>query len=131
MIEAAVFHSPEAELRPHAQGLPFPLVADPDQRLYRAYGVERGVRALLDPRVWPTIARAVARSAVLLLRGRERPPASRPLGGRIGLPADFLLAADGRVLAAHYGAHAADHWAVDQVLALAAELRAAPLPQHG
>ncbi|MFD8480329.1 AhpC/TSA family protein [Kitasatospora sp. NPDC059673] len=129
--EAAVFHSPAPELRPYADDLPFTLVADSEQRLYRAYGVEHGVRALLDPRAWPAIARGVLRSIPLILRGRERPPASRPLGGRIGLPADFLLAPDGRILAAHYGTHAADHWTVDQVLALAAEHREAPLHQPG
>ncbi|MFF4342552.1 peroxiredoxin-like family protein [Kitasatospora sp. NPDC001540] len=128
--EVAVFHSPADELRPYADGLPFPLLADPEQRLYRAYGVERGARALLDPRVWPSIVRGLARSVPLVLRGRERPPASRPLGGRLGLPADFLLTADGRIAAAHYGTHAADHWSVDQVLALAAEHRTAPVPQR-
>lgn len=126
VLETAVFHSPASELAPYADSLPFPLVADPGQALYRAYGVERGVRALLDPRVWPTIVRAAAGSLVPLLRGRERLPAARPLGGRYGLPADFLVSADGRILAAHYGAHAADHWSVDQVLALAAAHRTAP-----
>nr|WP_051777028.1 peroxiredoxin-like family protein [Kitasatospora phosalacinea] len=128
--EVAVFHSPAEELRSYADGLPFSLVADPEQRLYRAYGVEHGARALLDPRVWPSIVRGVARSIPLVLRGRERLPASRPLGGRLGLPADFLLTADGRVAAAHYGTHAADHWSVDQVLSLAAAHRTAPVPQH-
>ncbi|WP_371493449.1 AhpC/TSA family protein [Kitasatospora sp. NBC_00374] len=127
VLEVAVFHSPASELAPYVDGLPFPLVADPGQAIYRAYGVERGARALLDPRVWPTIVRAAARSLVAVLRGRERLPAARPLGGRYGLPADFLVSADGRVLAAHYGAHAADHWSVEQVLALAAGHRTAPV----
>jgi peroxiredoxin len=120
VTEVALFHSPADELRPYAAGLPFPLVADPGRELYRAYGVESGARALLDPRVWPTIARALTRSLVLIVRGRERPPATRPLGGRYGLPADFLIGPGGRVLAVHYGSHAADHWSVDDVLALAA-----------
>ncbi|PBC70768.1 peroxiredoxin [Streptomyces sp. TLI_235] len=123
--EVAVFHSPADELRPYADSLPFPLVADPDRTLYRAFGVERGARALLDPRAWPTVARALARSVPLALRGRERPPAARPLGGRLGLPADFLLGPDGRLLAVHYGEHAADHWSVDTVLGLAARHAAA------
>ncbi|GJF31367.1 alkyl hydroperoxide reductase [Kitasatospora sp. NE20-6] len=127
VLEAAVFHSPAAELSPYAGGLPFPLVADPGKDLYRAYGVEHGVRALLDPRVWPTIVRSLVRSSGLVLRGRERLPAARPLGGRFGLPADFLVGPGGRILAAHYGAHASDHWTVDQVLALAAAHRTAPV----
>jgi hypothetical protein len=35
------------------------------------------------------------------------------------LPADFLVDAQGRVVAAHYGRHADDHWEVDEVLRLA------------
>jgi len=37
------------------------------------------------------------------------------------LPADFLIARDGRVLACKYGTHAVDHWSVDEVVALARE----------
>ena len=42
-----------------------------------------------------------------------------PHGGRLGLPADFLIAPDGRVMAAKYGEHADDQWSVDEMLALA------------
>jgi hypothetical protein len=117
--EVVVFHSPADELRPHVRDLPFAAIGDPDRVLYRAFGVESHPRALLDPRVWPTIVRAVARSLVAIIRGRERPPSLFPRGGRFGLPGDFLIAPDGRVLACHYGAHADDQWSVDELLALA------------
>ncbi|WP_258958033.1 hypothetical protein [Streptomyces leeuwenhoekii] len=32
------------------------------------------------------------------------------------LPADFLIASDGRVLAAKYGEHVYDQWSVDELL---------------
>ncbi|WP_438043022.1 hypothetical protein [Sorangium sp. So ce128] len=35
------------------------------------------------------------------------------------LPADFLVGPDGALLDVHYGAHAADHWELEQVIALA------------
>ena len=57
-----------------------------------------------------------------MLRGmfaRHPWSARRGEGGHLGLPAEFLLGADGVVRAAHYGRHAADHWSVDQVRALA------------
>jgi hypothetical protein len=38
----------------------------------------------------------------------------------LGLPADFLIASDGRILAAKYGRHANDQWEVDELLQLAA-----------
>jgi peroxiredoxin len=114
--EVVVFHTSAAELQPHAT-LPFALIADPDKQLYRAFGVEASPWALLDPRAWPAIVRGVARSAREIVRRRERPPALRPHGGRLGLPADFLIGQDGRVLACHYGMHADDQWSVDDVLA--------------
>ncbi|MEV4132015.1 peroxiredoxin-like family protein [Dactylosporangium sp. NPDC049742] len=116
--EVVVFHSTAAALREHVTDLPFPVVPDPQKRLYREFGVESSRRALLDPRVWPTILRAVARSTWALLRGRERSPSLNPAGGRFGLPADFLIAPDGTVLAAKYGEHAYDQWSVDELLDL-------------
>ncbi|MCO1658163.1 peroxiredoxin-like family protein [Pseudonocardia humida] len=121
--EVVVFHSPADELREHVAGLPFAVVADPDKRLYREFGVESAPRALLDPRAWAPIARAVARAAWTVARGRERAPAARPHGGRTGLPADFLIDADGRVAAAHYGEHVYDQWSVEDLLRLAARAR--------
>lgn len=118
--EVVVFHSPAEELREHVARLPFAVVADPDRRLYAEFGVEAAPRALLDPRAWPTVVRAVARSLVAVVRVRERPPAARPHGGRFGLPAEFLVASDGRVLACKYGEHVDDAWSVDDLLGLIA-----------
>ena len=116
--EVAVFHSPVEELAPHASGFPFPLVADPDKRLYAELGVEASPRALLDPRAWLPILRAVALGTAAMLTGKQRPPAANPRGGRLGLPGDFLIARDGRMLACKYGEHADDQWSVDEVLRL-------------
>lgn len=37
-------------------------------------------------------------------------------GGLFGLPADFLIAPDGQLLDLKYGAHADDHWEIDELL---------------
>nr|WP_106434086.1 peroxiredoxin-like family protein [Streptomyces sp. e14] len=118
--EVVVFHSPAEELAPHTADLPFAVVADPAKRLYAEFGVERSPRALLSPRVWGPIAWAVLSGAWQVARGRERLPSRSPHGGRLGLPADFLVAPDGRVLAVRYGEHAYDQWPVDELLDLAA-----------
>jgi peroxiredoxin len=119
ICEVAIFHSTPEELRKHgADRLPFVVVADPDRHLYREFAVETGRRALLDPRAWPAILRAIARSVVLILRGERSSPELSPHGGRLGLPADFLIAANGLVLACKYGEHAFDQWSVDEVLKL-------------
>ncbi|MEO6085243.1 MAG: peroxiredoxin-like family protein [Umezawaea sp.] len=108
--EVVFFHSPAAELRDY--DLPFAVIADPGKRYYREFGVESSRRALLRPQVWGAILRGTA----LTLLGEYRPPTVRQEGGRLGLPADFLIAPDGRVLAAKHGTHANDQWSVEELL---------------
>ncbi|MCG7610014.1 MULTISPECIES: peroxiredoxin-like family protein [Mycobacterium] len=117
--EVVFFHSPAAELAEHTADLPFATIADPDRNVYRQFGVESSPRALLDPRSWP----AIVRGGALTVRGRFRAPAARQAGGRLGLPADFLIAPNGAVPAAKYGAHADDQWSVDDLLERAATAR--------
>jgi peroxiredoxin len=124
--EIVVFHSTAEALLPHAGDLPFAVLADPQKRLYIEFGVESAPRALLDPRAWVPVLRGVAASLRGILRGQKPFPALNPYGGRLGLPADFLIASDGRVLACKYGVHAYDQWSVDEILVLggaAASLR--------
>ncbi|MGX6603675.1 peroxiredoxin-like family protein [Micromonosporaceae bacterium Da 78-11] len=115
--EVVVFHSPAAELAGY--DLPFALIADPAKKLYAEFGVESSPRALLNPRAYPAILRAVGRGTVEILSGREAGPAGRQPSGRLGLPADFLIAPDGRRVASKFGQHAADQWTVDELLVLA------------
>ena len=127
--EILLFHSSAADLRIHARDLPFLIVADPDKRLYVRFGVETGVRALSDPRVWPHILRGVLRSLRRVITRRQAMPPIMPEGGSFGLPADFLIAPDGILLACNYGEHAYDQWSVDDVLDLVTKNRGkAPLP---
>jgi peroxiredoxin len=109
--EVAVFHSSEAELLAHHRAVPFALVADPEKRLYREYGVEAAPRALLDPRAWRPALRGMFR--------KRRPWRLDLHGGPLGLPAEFLIDTEGRVRACKYGAHAYDQWTVDELLTLA------------
>ncbi|WP_233625388.1 peroxiredoxin-like family protein [Actinoplanes sp. ATCC 53533] len=117
--EVLVFHSTAALLREHTADFPFPVIADPRKLLYAEFGVGASPRALLDPRAWLPILRAVLRSSVAVARRRERSPAVNPGGGRTGLPADFLIAPDGAIVAHKYGRHVYDQWSVDELLALA------------
>ena len=107
--EVVLFHSTAEELRAHNESVPFAVVADPDRRLYREFGVEPSVRALLDPRAWLPALRGVA--------AKRRPLAGDHHSGHLGRPADFLIASDGRVLASKYGVHAFDQWSVNELLA--------------
>jgi peroxiredoxin len=117
--EVVVFHSSEQELRAHVADLPFAVIADPGKHLYVRYGVEAGARALLNPRVWGRILQGIARDLPALLRRGKPAPALQQPNGRLGLPADFLIAGDGHLVAVKYGSHAYDQWSVDELLALA------------
>lgn len=121
--EVVVFHSSREELLPFYEELPFEIVPDPDKRLYAQFGVEYGLRALLSPRVWGPIIRGVLQSLWRTLCGRAPLAPLFPRGGRLGLPADFLIAPSGVIVACKYGSHAYDQWSVDEVLLIAASAR--------
>ncbi|MFD8635218.1 peroxiredoxin-like family protein [Streptomyces sp. NPDC059533] len=121
--EVVVFHSTAEELREHVTGFPFAVIADPDKRLYIEYGVESSYRSLLAPRAWGPVLRALIHGLLEIARGRAKAPSFFPDGGRYGLPADFLIAPDGQVLAAGYGEHVDDQWPVEKLLTLAREVR--------
>jgi peroxiredoxin len=112
--EVVVFHS-KAETMLEFQGqLPFAAVADPEKKLYAEFGVEKKMSPLaaLNPRSWRAAGRALTRA-----------PSLRGATGKgeehMGLPADFLIAPDGRILAANYGRYVDDQWSVDELLDLA------------
>jgi hypothetical protein len=98
-------------------------IADPDKRLYKEFGVKASPRALLDPHAWVGIVWGVLHSAARIAAGRAIPPI-KPKGGSLGLPADFLIANDGTVLACKYGVHANDQWSLDELLGFLPNLRA-------
>jgi hypothetical protein len=66
-------------LRRYEHDLPFAVIADPNKRLYVEFGVERSPRALLDPRVWIRIMRAVLADSGTSSVVADQ---SRPLGSR-------------------------------------------------
>jgi peroxiredoxin len=115
--EVVVFHS-RVETMLELQGLlPFAAIADPEKKLYAEFGVQKmSPWMALNPRSWRAAASALAQSTSL--RG-----ATGKGEEHLGLPAEFLIAPDGRVLAAKYGEVADDHWSVDELLTLARELR--------
>ncbi|MEJ2106720.1 MAG: peroxiredoxin-like family protein [Acidiferrobacteraceae bacterium] len=114
--EVAIFHSDKDALLKHHTDAPFPIVADPKKLLYKAFGVEASILSVLNPGVWPAAFKGMFRYGVGLPALGESP---------LGLPADFLIDSNGRILAAKYGDHAYDHWEVAHVLELARKARQA------
>jgi hypothetical protein len=117
--EVVVFHS-RVETMLDLQGLlPFAAIADPEKKLYAEFGVEKmSPWMALNPRSWRAAAHALTQATSL--RG-----ATGKGEEHLGLPAEFLIGSDGRVLAAKYGEVADDHWSVDELLALALEANVA------
>lgn len=111
--EVVAFRSTAAALQRHHADTPFAVIPDPMGQLYKEFGVGSGLRALLNPRA---LLMALPNVIRVLPRLPGMPPSGR---GALGLPADFLIATDGRVLACQYGSHADDQWSVDELLALA------------
>ena len=105
----AFFHSSAEAMRPYQGDLPFPVVPDPSRRWYARFGVERSPLAGAHPKVMWSALRGMVQAPSNPFRGE---------GGKDGLPADFLLDRNGMIVAAHYGRHAADHWELEEVIAL-------------
>ncbi len=108
--EVVVFHSPRESLLPYQGNFPFAVIADPEKKLYRQFGVDSSVFAILDVRAWPAMLKGMSAADK---------PKGDPEGGALGRPADFLIAPDGKVVASHYGRHAYDQWSVDELLRMA------------
>jgi len=110
--EIVVFHSTEEELLPYQGNFPFDVIGDPKKRLYRDFGVGTSLSAILNPGAWPAMVSGN------LAKDKPKLPLI-PVGGPLGLPADFLITNAGVIRAVHYGKHADDQWSVDEMLALA------------
>ncbi|MGQ0480698.1 MAG: peroxiredoxin-like family protein [Pseudonocardia sp.] len=108
--EVVVFHSAADALRRYAPEVPYDVVGDPERVLYREFGVESALGAVLHPRLLLAGARGMLGGSSLagaVDRGEDH----------LGRPAEFLIGSDGTVLAAHYGRYADDQWTVDELLA--------------
>ena len=115
VTEVVVFHSAADRLRRYQADLPFAVVADPDRKLYDEFGVHNSIRGMLNRNV----ARAVGRSMRQARSARSLAGSLGPTENHLGMPADFLIAPDGEVVARKYGEHADDQWSVDELLRLA------------
>lgn len=103
----AVFQAPGDEVATHVgeQNAPFPIVCDPDEHLYRLYGLEASLAGYLSPKNMPLLAEA--------LKEGFRPGPMH--GTKTRLPADFLIDENGVVVDAFYAGHIGDHIPFERV----------------
>ena len=109
IYEVLFFHSTAADVQTFHHDLPFATIADPEKKFYRLVGSETSIFASLRrSAVWAALKSSVRGSIGLKMTG-----------GPFGLPAEFLIDSDGRVLATKYGLHAYDQWSVDELIKIA------------
>lgn len=114
--EIVFFHSSASAMQRYQGDMPFDCIADPDKTFYRQFGVETSLIGMLDPRnLFAAVKGMSAPFPSHLSEGGE--------AGHSGMPADFLIAPAGRIVACHYGRYADDQWSVDALLALASSQR--------
>jgi hypothetical protein len=115
ILEVVVFHSTVEEIRKYESDFPLNMVADPTKHLYREFGVESSVWSVLNLHILAKLP-AFSLNAMRWVFRHRRLGQMNPTGGMLGFPADFLIAGNGRVIAAKYGNNADDQWSVDELL---------------
>jgi peroxiredoxin len=108
LVLLAVFQSPKDRILEYVgkQNTPFPIIADPEQRLYKLYGVEVSglglIRALFKPGKFKEALNKGFHT------GTMEGPKSR-------IPADFIIDEDGIILKAYYGKDIGDHMPIETI----------------
>lgn len=103
----AVFQAPVEEVAANVGGqdAPFPIVCDPDEKLYRLYGLEASLAGYLSPKNLPLMAEALKEG---FLPGTMH-------GTKTRLPADFLIDETGRVVETFYAPVIGEHIPFERV----------------
>jgi len=99
-------------------GIPFPMIADPQQALYRQFHLKRmSPLGVLSPALAIKSVAAMARGSGI----------GKPVGDVLQLPGAFIVDSDGRIVFSHQPAGPADHADPDTILkALAGIVKARP-----
>jgi peroxiredoxin len=91
---------------------PWPMIGDPEQRIYTMYGVEfstlKMMKSMLVTNVWQ------AKKDTRALNLPKDKDASMSL-----IPADFFIDENFKIVKAHYGTHLDDHVSIDELKAFA------------
>jgi peroxiredoxin len=105
--EVVVFHSTAERLIEFQSDSQFAMIADPGKQLYRQFAVQESIWAIAHPI-------ALFTAIFAFISGHRGTPNSDE--SIKGLPGEFLINAQGEMIAVHYGRHGSDHWSVDDVL---------------
>ena len=118
----AVFESTAEALREYVgkQDAPFPIIADPTADLYARYSVETSETKVAATMSMPETAEVIGHAAAAGFELIQEPDTNF-----LRMPADFLIGADGTIIAAHYASVVWDHLpfaTIESVLGIATDL---------
>ena len=105
--EIIFFHSSKEEMLKYQDHIPFDCVADPKKQFYKMFGVETSKRSILHPSV-------LLNGTLNVLRTRKL--YNKAENGIFGLPADFMIDSNGKIIRAHYASHAGDNWSYEDLI---------------
>jgi thioredoxin-dependent peroxiredoxin len=102
-LSSSVFH----------QGVnPWPLIGDPEKRIYKKYGVESSVIKSITTLLHSSVLKAKADTKELNL------PQDKD-ADQFLVPADFFIDENFKVVKVHYGKHLDDHISLDEIMKFA------------
>ena len=105
----ALFSSTQEEILKYAgkQNPPFPIVADPEFKIYEQYGIHVKYRGMIKTMLNPINVFKAMTSGFFNMKSMKDKPI---------LPADFLIDENQTVIKAYYGKDFGDHLSVSEVL---------------
>ena len=100
----AVFESPRERIIDYGQQPPFPLIADPEARLYDLYGVETS-----EAKLNASLLMAETQAAIEAAAAQGFALTKEEGSNFYRMPADILISPDQTIIAARYAHFVADH----------------------
>lgn len=98
-LKSSVFH----------QGIsPWPLIGDPDKKVYRSYGVENSTMKMMKTMFLSSVGQAKKDTKALNL------PQDKDASMNL-IPADFFIDENFKIVNAHYGKHLDDHVDIEEL----------------
>lgn len=91
--------------------LDFPVISDPQRKLYKLYGVKKSIRKMMRT-MFNKKGASAARQGKALFKGKTY----KRDGSLSRIPADFVIDENGTILIVHYGKYIADHLPLETIL---------------
>jgi hypothetical protein len=108
--EVVFFYSDNESIETHYTQVRLHMIGDPAKTYYKMFGVETSSKWLMKKKAWSDFVKGIGLHHFNFKAGKH---------GMNGLPADFLIAKNGKICACRYGLHGSDQWEVNEMLFLA------------